>query len=60
VIKQAASLKMDVDALLPGIRVETGLTNFAPVSQLQPLQGRVVGAVRFGDRRRLNLASNRT
>ena len=38
IMKQAASLDMDVDLLLPGIRVKTGASDFRPIEQLQVMQ----------------------
>ena len=38
IMKQAASLDMDVDLLLPGIRVKTGASDFRPIEQLQVMR----------------------
>jgi ABC-type branched-subunit amino acid transport system substrate-binding protein len=38
IMKQAASLDMDVDLLLPGIRVKTGASDFRPIEQLQMMR----------------------
>ena len=35
VMKQAASLNMDVETLLPGIKAKTGPADFSPIDQLQ-------------------------
>lgn len=38
VMKQAANLDMDVDLLLPGIRVKTGANDYRPIEQLQMMR----------------------
>ena len=38
IMKQAASLDMDVDLLLPGIRVKTAASDFRPIEQLQVMR----------------------
>ena len=55
VMKQAASIKdLELGGLLPGIKVNTSATDFAPIAQLQmmQIQGRDVGAVRRHHQRR--------
>ena len=55
VMKQAASLKdLELGGLLPGIKVNTSATDFAPISQLQldEVQGRELGTVRRNSQRR--------
>jgi ABC-type branched-subunit amino acid transport system substrate-binding protein len=50
IIKQAASLKdFRTEVLLPGIRINTSATNFAPISQLQLMQFKGERWVLFGD-----------
>ena len=50
VMKQAASLKdFEVDTLLPGIRINTSPTDFAPISQLQMQRFKGERWERFGD-----------
>ena len=47
VMKQAASIKnLELGGLLPGIKVNTSATDFAPISQVQlhEVQGRDLGA----------------
>ena len=49
VMKQAASLKdLELDGLLPGIKINTSPTDFAPISSVaaDALQGRGLGALR--------------
>ena len=49
-MKQAASLKdFEVDTLLPGIRINTSPTDFAPISQLQMQRFKGERWERFGD-----------
>ena len=55
VMKQAASLKdLELGGLLPGIKINTSATDFAPLSQLQlmKLHGATLGAVRRHHQRR--------
>ena len=55
VMKQAASIKdFELGGLLPGIKVNTSATDFAPISQLQTdaVQGRNLGTVRRNPQRR--------
>ena len=55
VMKQAASIKdLELGGLLPGIKVNTSATDFAPISQVQlmQVQGRDLGAVRRNPERR--------
>ena len=55
VMKQAASLKdFRTEVLLPGIKINTSPTDFAPISQLQLMKfkGEQVGAVRRRHQRR--------
>jgi branched-chain amino acid transport system substrate-binding protein len=50
VMKQAASLKdFEVDTLLPGIRINTSPTDFAPISQLQMQRFKGERWERFGE-----------
>jgi hypothetical protein len=50
VMKQAASLKDFVpDTLLPGIKINTSPTDFAPIEQLQMMQFKGGKWVMFGD-----------
>jgi branched-chain amino acid transport system substrate-binding protein len=50
VMKQAASIKaLELDGLLPGIRINTSATNFAPISQLQLMRFSGESWERFGD-----------
>ena len=49
IMKQAANLKtFELDVLLPGIKIKTSPTDFAPIEQLadDALQGRELGIVR--------------
>jgi branched-chain amino acid transport system substrate-binding protein len=50
VMKQAASLKdLELSGLLPGIKLNTSATNFAPISQLQLARFKGETWERFGD-----------
>jgi branched-chain amino acid transport system substrate-binding protein len=50
IMKQAASLKdFRTEVLLPGIKINTSPTNFAPISQLQLMQFKGERWVLFGD-----------
>jgi branched-chain amino acid transport system substrate-binding protein len=50
VMKQAANLKdFRTDVLLPGIKINTSPTNFAPISQLQLMQFKGERWILFGD-----------
>jgi branched-chain amino acid transport system substrate-binding protein len=50
VMKQAASIKdLELGGLLPGIKVNTSATNFAPLSQLQLARFKGETWERFGD-----------
>jgi branched-chain amino acid transport system substrate-binding protein len=50
IMKQAASLKdFRTEVLLPGIKINTSATNFAPISQLQLMQFKGERWVLFGD-----------
>jgi branched-chain amino acid transport system substrate-binding protein len=50
VMKQAASLKdLELGGLLPGIKVNTSATDFAPISQLQLIKFKGETWERFGD-----------
>ena len=50
IMKQAASLKdLELGGLLPGIKLNTSATNFAPISQLQLARFRGQTWERFGD-----------
>jgi len=49
-MKQAASLRdFRTEVLLPGIKINTSATNFAPISQLQLMQFKGERWVLFGD-----------
>jgi branched-chain amino acid transport system substrate-binding protein len=49
IMKQAASLKnFDPGLLLPGITINTGATNFAPIKQLQLIRFKGETWERFG------------
>jgi hypothetical protein len=55
VMRQAASMRdVEIDVLLPGIKMNTAANDFFPLEQLQdgPLQPGQMGAVRPGDERR--------
>ena len=67
VMKQAANLNFEIGIYLPGTRIKTGPTDFAPLEQLadDALQGRELGSVRPGHERReehltVELKANRT
>jgi len=50
VMKQAASIKdLELGGLLPGVKVNTGTTDFAPLSQLQLMKLKGETWERFGD-----------
>jgi branched-chain amino acid transport system substrate-binding protein len=50
VMKQAASLKdVELGGLLPGVKINTSATDFAPVSQVQLMRFRGESWERFGD-----------
>jgi branched-chain amino acid transport system substrate-binding protein len=50
VMKQAASLKgLELGGLLPGIKINTSATDFAPVSQVQLMRFKGETWERFGD-----------
>jgi branched-chain amino acid transport system substrate-binding protein len=50
IMKQAASLKeLELGGLLPGIKVNTSATDFAPLSQLQLMKFKGEGWERFGE-----------
>src|SRR5438876_3450538 len=50
VMKQAASIKdLELGGLLPGIKVNTSATDFAPLSQLQLMKSKGEGWELFGD-----------
>jgi branched-chain amino acid transport system substrate-binding protein len=50
IMKQAASLKdFEPLGLLPGVKVNTSATDFAPLSQLQLMRFKGEGWERFGD-----------
>ena len=49
-MKQAASLKgLELGGLLPGIKINTSATDFAPVSQVQLMRFKGETWERFGD-----------
>jgi branched-chain amino acid transport system substrate-binding protein len=50
IMKQAASIKgLELGGLLPGIKVNTSASNFAPISQLQLMRFKGESWERFGD-----------
>ncbi len=50
IMKQAASIKdLQLGGLLPGIKVNTSATDFAPISQLQLMRFKGEAWERFGD-----------
>jgi branched-chain amino acid transport system substrate-binding protein len=50
VIKQAASIKdLPLDGLLPGVMINTSVTDFAPLSQLQLMKFKGGTWERFGE-----------
>jgi branched-chain amino acid transport system substrate-binding protein len=50
VMKQAASIKdLELDGLLPGVKINTSATDFAPISQLQLMKFKGETWERFGD-----------
>ena len=50
IMKQAASIKdLELDGLLPGIKVNTSATDFAPISQLQLMKFKGEKWELFGD-----------
>ena len=50
VMKQAASLKdLELDGLLPGIKINTSATDFAPIKQVQMMRFKGETWERFGD-----------
>ena len=50
VMKQAASIKdLELGGLLPGVKVNTSATDFAPLSQLQLMRFKGDTWERFGD-----------
>ena len=50
IMKQAASIKsLELGGLLPGIKVDTSPTDFAPLSQLQLMKFKGETWERFGD-----------
>jgi branched-chain amino acid transport system substrate-binding protein len=49
-MKQAASIKdLELDGLLPGIKVNTSATDFAPISQVQLIRFKGDTWERFGE-----------
>jgi branched-chain amino acid transport system substrate-binding protein len=49
-MKQAASIKdLDLGGLLPGVKVNTSATDFAPISQLQLIRFKGDTWERFGE-----------
>ena len=49
-MKQAASIKdLELDGLLPGVKVNTSATDFAPLSQLQLIRFKGETWERFGE-----------
>ncbi len=59
-MKQLAAMDMEIGIYLPGIRIKTSPTDFAPMEQLRlhEVQGRRLGAVRPVDGRRRELIRN--
>ena len=51
IMKQAANLNFEIGIYLPGTKIKTSPTDFAPLEQLQmmQLQGRKLGTVRTAD-----------
>ena len=50
VMKEAANLKnLDLDGLLPGIKINTGPTDFAPISSVQLMRFKGETWERFGE-----------
>src|SRR5437763_6543615 len=50
IMKQAASIKdLELGGLLPGVKVNTSATDFAPISQLQLMKFKGEGWERFGE-----------
>ena len=50
VMKQAASIKdLELGGLLPGVKVNTSATDFAPISQLQLMKFKGETWERFGE-----------
>jgi branched-chain amino acid transport system substrate-binding protein len=50
VMKQAASIKdLELDGLLPGVKINTSATDFAPISQVQLMRFKGETWERFGD-----------
>ena len=50
VMKQAASIKnLELGGLLPGVKINTSATDFAPISQMQLMKFKGETWVRFGD-----------
>jgi branched-chain amino acid transport system substrate-binding protein len=50
IMKQAASIRnLELGGLLPGIKVNTSATDFAPISQLQLMKFKGEAWERFGD-----------
>ena len=50
IMKQAASLKnLETDGLLPGIKINTSATDFAPISSVQLIRFKGEAWERFGD-----------
>jgi branched-chain amino acid transport system substrate-binding protein len=50
IMKQAASMKnLEPDGLLPGIKINTSATNFAPISQVQMMRFKGETWERFGE-----------
>ena len=54
IMKQAANLNFEIGVYLPGTKIKTSPTDFAPLEQLadDALQGRELGVVRAADVRR--------
>ena len=50
VMKQAASIRdLELDGLLPGIKINTSATDFAPISQVQLMRFKGETWERFGE-----------
>ena len=49
-MKQAASIRgLQLEGLLPGVKINTSTTDFAPIQQLQFMKFKAVRWVLFGD-----------
>ncbi len=49
-MKQAASIKgLELGGLLPGVKINTSATDFAPISQMQMMKFKGETWIRFGE-----------